>query len=134
MDIETFSNQVPLEPEFKAVFEELLSMGKILNLDTQQKVLQATGAITNNDEFTVNTFSELLQKRIIKQIEEFGRVKASMFICPKLDLTNMQDTSRFFPSKLSISSIGGQQADIFISRIPRIFQMFENLVKTDSPH
>ena len=57
-----------------------------------------------------------------------------MFICPKLDATNMQEPSNLVPTELSVNSVNGQQADIFASRIPKLFQMMQIFLEADSPH
>ncbi len=55
-----------------------------------------------------------------------------MFICPKFDVRDMQNPSNIMPSAFSLSSVNGAKADIFVSRIPRIFQMFERFSKSDA--
>ncbi len=125
------TNQNPENNNVAQVVSELDSMANILNLETQKKVLVATGAISREAEFTQGNFSSLISKRIEKQIEVFERPTVCMFICPKLDVRDMQNPANLMPTKFSISSINGEQADIFVSRIPRISQLFENAYKND---
>ena len=115
-----------------AVMSELASMANILKPEVQSEVLLATGAVGVEDYFDSSVFTDLLAKRLEQQAETAIRPTICMFICPKLDVTNMQNPSELIPTKFSIDSTNGQQADIFVSRIPRIFQMFEALAKTDS--
>lgn len=114
------------------VLSELSSMVNILKPEVQRDILIATGAIKEGDLFDRSKFTDLMAEKLENQGETFDRPNICMFICPKLDVTNMQKPSELIPIKFSIDSTNGQQADIFVSRIPRIFQMFDSLAKTDS--
>jgi len=126
--------QMPKQPNIDSVLNELVGMSNILNSEAQKNILLATGAINSESEFTPNTYVEFLYKTLQNQLEQFDRPRICMFICPKLDATNMQEPSNLVPTELSVNSVNGQQADIFASRIPKLFQMMQIFLEADSPH
>lgn len=122
-----------LNPIIEVVVDELKSMARMLRPEAQEGVLRSTGALANEDLFSYEGFDLMLKSEVLRQIELFGIPKASMFICPRVDVRDMSKPSNLFPTGLSISSVDGRRADIFISRIPRIFQLFQKLAEKNAP-
>ncbi len=121
-----------LDSNVEAVISELSSMAIMLNPEVLEATLRNTGTLRPEYQFNNDIFASLLRDEILRQVEVFGIPKVSMFICPRVDVRNMSNPSNLFPTSLSISSVDGRRADIFISRIPRIFQLFQQLANRNA--
>ncbi len=131
-ELKNNSLETPLDSKVQAVVDELTSMSSMLRIDVQESVLRNTGVLTTDKEMGDDTFQNALRQEVLTQIEKFGTIKATMFICPRVDVRDMSNPSLLYPTNLSISSVDGRRADIFVSRIPRIFQLFQQLAQQDA--
>ena len=124
--------ETPLDSNVQSIVDELTNMANMLRLDVRETVLRNTGALNSDELMSETTFGKQLKAEALEQIERFGFVKATLFICPRVDVRDMNNLSVLYPTALSISSVDGRRADIFVSRIPRIFQLFQKLTEHDA--
>jgi hypothetical protein len=125
--------ETPIDMKVEAAVEELSTMANLLRPDIQESVLRSTEALSTDKDFDEGTFQSAIREEVTRHIEVFGRPRATMFICPRVDVRDMSNPSNLYPTSLSIDSIEGRRADIFVSRIPRLFQMFNNLAEKEAP-
>jgi len=131
-DLKTNSLETPIDSKVQFIIDELTNMANMLRIDVQEEVLRSTGILTPDQKVDDQTFKSHLRDETLRQIEKFGTVKATMFICPRVDVRDMSNPSVLYPNSLSISSVDGRRAYIFVSRIPRLFQLFQQLAEQDA--
>lgn len=124
-----------IDSKFPELTKQLVSWRNIFKPEVQAEILLASGAISDKSEYDENTYARLVAEALERQKKESNtetfRPKASMFICPKLDATNAKRWDKLMPRKLSFDNVGGQRADIFISRLPKIFDLFSRLAENN---